>query len=262
MFFTAGLVFLLAAPNAGLQNIHVLIQQGKIVEAITALESLEHTAASDPDTLLEIGRILQQLADSRARQLEQLAPDSPEAHELRGRSLEAHGNLSDALTEYRLAAKTNPDAPGYHFLVGNVLWKQRDLAAALPELERELKINPDHDLANLRAGEILLVLDPDRTSEAIALLAKAASQPDSPLEAHRELGKALHKAGRDREALQKLQLVAARRPADDSVHALLAAVYRSIGQSSKAAQELQLQRRILAGKLAASQQTMNPQTRH
>jgi tetratricopeptide (TPR) repeat protein len=239
---------------ATIESIRSLLKSGHTPEALREIEDLQKQAGKDPDLQLEIGKILQELAASRAERLEQLAPESPQAHELTGKSFEAHDKTSEALTHYQLAAQKDPALPGIHFLIGNLYWKQRDLNAAMPELEAELRLNPNHSFANLRMGEILLTTNADHPEMAIPYLRKAASDSHMNLEAHRELGKALRMAGRYGEALKELQLVAERQPEDSKIHAQLAALYRATGNAEGVKKEMEAQREILQRQREASLQ--------
>jgi Flp pilus assembly protein TadD len=53
---------------------------------------------------------VRELASDRASRLQQLAPDSAEAHELLARSLESRGKLDEALIEYRAALLSSAGA--------------------------------------------------------------------------------------------------------------------------------------------------------
>ncbi len=235
-----------------MESTRALVNSGRIVEALRQIRELEKQSPNDPSLQFEIGELLQELAASRAERLQKLAPESPQVHELIGKSLEAHQKAAEAVVEYKLAAQTNPSMPGIHFLIGNLYWKQRDFDSAIPALESELRLNPDHALANLRIGEILIVTDADAPQKAIPYLRKAIGDPHIGLEAHLELGKALRLAGRYSEARREFEFVVRQKPEDELVHAQLAAVYRNQGDTQRARKELEIQRQILQRKRQAS----------
>ena len=222
------------------------------MEALRAIDDLQKQKPDDPNIQLEIGKIFQELAASRLQRLQELAPDSPQVHEMVGKSFESHQKLTEALTQYQMAARGDPALPGVHFLIGNLYWKQRDLPAALPELEAELRLNPNHELANLRIGEILLATNADVPAQAIPYLRKAVADPQANFEAHRELGKALRMAGQYDESLRELQFVAQRQPEDNKVHAQLAALYRAMGNTEAARKEMERHQQILQRQREAS----------
>jgi tetratricopeptide (TPR) repeat protein len=248
----AVLCFAAAGEAATIESARALVRSGRVVEALREIRELERQNTNDPNLQFELGEILQELAASRAERLQKAAPDSPEAHELIGKSLESHQKTMEAVAEYKLAAQANPSMPGIHFLIGNLYYKQRDLDAARPALESELNLNPDHALANLRMGQILLVTDADAPQRAIPFLRKATADSHTGLEAHRELGKALRLSGKYQEAFQELELVVRQKPDDERVHAQLAALYRDQGDAQHARKELEIQRQILQRKRDAS----------
>jgi Flp pilus assembly protein TadD len=246
---------------ASIESIRELIRSGKIVEALQEMEQLEKGRPQDPNVQFELGVILQELAATRAEQLERVAPGSPEAHELIGKSLESHQKLTDALREYQLAAEKAPKLPGIYFLIGNVQWKQRDFNAAKAAFAKELALNPNHFLANLRMGETLLASDASAARDALPYLQKAAESPQASLEAHLTYGRALRLAGQYDEALSELKLVADRNPQDGLVHAQLAAVYRAKGDQETARKEMQLHEQILKSRRDAAVEVRSEQNR-
>jgi len=244
--------FALSGKAATIESVRSLVKSGRTLEALREMGDLQRQKPDDPAIQVEVGEILQELAASRLERLERLAPESPQVHELIGKSFESHDKIPEALAQYKLAAQKDPALPGVHFLLGNLYWKQRDLNAAKPELEAELRLNPNHGLANLRMGEISLVTNADAPEDGISYLRKAVSDPHATLEAHRELGKALRMAGHYGEALQELSLVARRQPDDNKVHAQLAALYRAIGNREGARNEMEIQQRLLQRQREAS----------
>ncbi len=241
------------ALAASVDSARALMKAGRTVEALREIETLQAQAAEDPNVKFAIGEMLQELAAARAEQLVKIAPESPQAHELIGKSLEAHGKLEEAAAQYKIALDKAPDLPGIAFLIGNVRWKLRDFDAAKPMLEQELRLNPAHPLANLRMGQISLATNPDEPERAIVYLQKAVLDPHAALDARRELGKAFRLAGRYQQALEQLRIVEQQVPGDSSIHAQLATVYRAMGDSAGVEREMQLQRKILEDKRLASQ---------
>ena len=251
-----------SGETATIESARTLVRSGRVVEALRQIRELEKQKPNDPNLQFELGEILQELAGSRAEQLQKVSPQSPQIHELIGRLLESHHKITEALAEYEQAARASPSLPGIHFLIGNLHWKQRDFDAARPALEAELKLNPNHALANLRTGEMLLVTDADTPQTAIPYLQKAAADTHTELEAHRQLGKAFRLARKYQQAYQELEFVARQRPDDELVHAQLAALYRDQGNLKDARKELEIQRQILQRKREASLQQRQAEANH
>ena len=245
--------------QAAIENTRELIRQGNVVAAVRSLAAIQKERPDDPEAMLAIGEMFQELAAVRLEQLRRLAPESAAVHELLGKSLESQGRLDEAKQEYQRALSTAPNTPGLHFLLGNVHWKLRNFGAAESELKEELKMNPHHAMANLRMGQILLDTERGVPMRAVLYLreATATTDPKSLVEAHRELGKALRLAHRFPEAVKELQFVVSKAPNDDSVHAQLAAVYRDMGDRDLARQEMDIHASILRKRLEASQREHN-----
>src|SRR6516164_4195939 len=146
-------VGLCAFMFADIRTARALLEQGKTIDALKELQAALRSAPDDPEVQFEAGELLREIGAQRAAELERVAPESAEAHELVGRSFESRGRLDEALAEYRMALKNHPEITGVHLLIGNVFWKKRDFEAARAELEAELRLNPNHALANLRLGQ-------------------------------------------------------------------------------------------------------------
>lgn len=237
-----------------------LIHKGKITDALARVSVLQKRGSTDAEAEFAAGEILQELAALRAEQLQRVAPDSAEAHELLGKSLEAQGKLEEAFIQYRQALQKAPARPGLNFLTGNVEWKLRKFEDAQHDFREELKINPHHAMANLRMGQILLDARRDTPAEAIPYLQEAVAGAPASLEAHREFGKALRLAHQYPEAEKELRIVALRAPNDPTVHAQLAALYKEMGEQEKAREEIKLHAKILRDRLEASQKARAQQS--
>lgn len=242
----AALFFLIA----DLEQARDLLRQGRVPEALREMDAAMRNAPQDAETKYQVGELLRELAGDRAARLQELAPDSAEAKQLLGRSLEARGNVQQALEAYRAALTVNPRAPGLHFLIGNIHWRQRDFEAAKREMEAELRLNPAHPFANLRLGQILLAMD--QPSLATGHLLAAVRADGSSVEAHRELGKAYRALTRYTDALREFRIVAQSLPRDASIHAQLASVYRSLGRHEDAKAEMESQSRLLRERAEAA----------
>jgi tetratricopeptide (TPR) repeat protein len=230
---------------ADIDSVRRLINEGHVQEALRQARKVQEDHPNDAVVQMQLGQLLQELAGSRVELLRQVAPNSAQAHELAGKEMEAHQKLNDALAEYKLAAAKAPSLPGIHYLLGNLYWRLGDLVQAGAELDKELALNANHSLANLRMGQVLMRMDETKPREAMPYLRKALDNPQTALEAHRELGKALRVAGQPREAIEQLKYVAERVPDDDMIHAQLAAAYRAAGDQATARHEMDLHSKIL-----------------
>ena len=222
--------------------VRTLIELNRIPDALSELAPLAAESATE-EARLEAGRILRQLAERRFRDLQRVAGGTAATLEISGRRLEREGNHPEALARYREVLKLEPDRPGIRYAIGGVLWKMQELPAAEKELRAELARHPAHGMANLRLGQVLMATE--RETEAIAPLEAARSALPHLPEILRELGKAYRKTNRLAEARSAWETVARARPNDDQIHYLLSGLYRELGESALAQQELQRHRTIL-----------------
>src|SRR5690242_9073731 len=98
--------------TADIQTAQRLLAEGKVIEALYEIDGVLRANPDDPEIQFQAGVLLRRLGADRVARLRQLAPDSPEAHELMGESLESRGELDEALAEYRAAMKIRPDSAG------------------------------------------------------------------------------------------------------------------------------------------------------
>src|SRR6516164_7550573 len=96
-------VGLCAFMFADIRTARALLEQGKTIDALKELQAALRSAPDDPEVQFEAGELLREIGAQRAAELERVAPESAEAHELVGRSFESRGRLDEALAEYRIA---------------------------------------------------------------------------------------------------------------------------------------------------------------
>jgi tetratricopeptide (TPR) repeat protein len=77
-----------------------------------------------------------------AQEVLALNPGSAEAAVLAGEALDADGNTSAAIEQFRAAIRANPSEPDAHFGLGYLLWRQGQYTEAAAEFEAELQVNP------------------------------------------------------------------------------------------------------------------------
>ncbi|HYI93765.1 MAG TPA: tetratricopeptide repeat protein [Bryobacteraceae bacterium] len=232
-------------PKRSLVRIYLartLVEMNRVPEAVSEIERALSDQPS-PEARFQAGRLLRELAESRFKQLQLQAGDSPAVLELSGERFERTGDLAKALQEYRAAAALDGKRPGVHYRIGNILWRMRELEPAQAELKKELEMSPHHGMANLRMGQTLLAAD--NAAASLPYLERAVTAMPQSIEARREIGKAFRKAERLGEARQAWEIVAKARPEDDQIHYLLGNLYRDLGESSLASRELETHRQIL-----------------
>jgi len=206
---------------------------GKYAGALKAAEP-------DPGALFTLSRVYGHLGQLTAERVWRLQPRSDRSHELLGQAYENQANYEAALTEYREALRINPRAPGLNYAVGHTYWEMKQLGKAIPELEKELVLNPYHPSANYVLGHIYLRVDPQHPERAALYLRRAVEAKPDFVEARKQWGRALSLMHEDQRAVEQLELAAKEDPHDDTVHYLLASIYRSMGLEDKARKEFAL----------------------
>jgi tetratricopeptide (TPR) repeat protein len=111
-----------------------------------------------------------------------------------------------AIEEIRRAIALDPAFPGARYILGNIYFNKEDYAAALPELEKVLQLAPDFETAHALGLTYLYLKQPERarllfeemqisagkdTADLHLLFARAYERTNYPLEAERELKRAL-----------------------------------------------------------------------
>jgi len=190
----------------------------------------------DEESVYMLSQIYGQLAQLTAQRVWNLDANSYRSRQLLGEAYEARENYERALVEYREALRLNPRAPGLHYSIGHAYWQMKRFQEAIPEMEKELALNPYHPSANYVLGHIYLYQR--QVERAVPYLQVAVEAEPNFVEARKQWGKALSLLDHNQKALDELKLAAAADPEDDSVHYLLAGVYKKMGLEDKARQEL------------------------
>ena len=194
----------------------------------------------DPKALFALSRIYGQMGQLMAEKVWKLMPGSYRSHELLGQSYENQKDYEMALTEYRKALQIDPSAPGLNYAVGHAYWEMKQLSKAIPELEKELALNPYHPSANYVLGHIYLHSDPQHPQKAALYLQRAIEAKPDFVEARKQWGRTLSLMHENQKAAEQLELAAKEDPHDDTVHYLLASIYRKMGLEDKARKELEM----------------------
>lgn len=133
----------------------------------------------------------------------QATPDLKQAVEA-GLKAKQSGDLKTAEVEFRKVVQLAPTLAAAHVNLGAVLFEQQDYAGAIPSLQKALELNPQLPGAELMLGTAQLSLG--YASDAIPHLEKTQTID--------LLGIALVEAGRDREAVDRLEAALSNRPGD------------------------------------------------
>jgi serine/threonine-protein kinase len=150
-------------PNDGaLQSAlgHVLVEERKWDEAISALHAAISLLPDDPVAHNNLGVALQtvgNVADAipEIREAIRLQPDYVEAHSNLGHALEKQNDLSSSITEYHEVLRLKPDDADAHFHLGLADYRQGNSDGAVDEYREAIRLQPGFALAHLGLGGVL-----------------------------------------------------------------------------------------------------------
>ena len=211
-------------------------------EYAAAVPFLREAAAGDPQNL-QVRLVLahsclwsrqNQCVVDVNKEILVIDPKSAEADMLAGEALDEMKDSLGALAQFQAAEEANPNEPNVHFGTGYLLWREKHYSEAAAEFQLELKNNPQHAQSMLYLGDTLLQLK--RAAEARPYLERSLEQGSSWL-ANLDLGIIYADAGRNDEALRKLQIAEKLQPDEVNVHWRLARLYRATGHPEEAKTE-------------------------
>lgn len=186
------------------------------------------------------------------KQILSLNAESAEADMLAGEAMDAMGNVTGAITQFRAAARANPKEPNVHFGLGYLLWTQKQYPEAGKEFRADLDNNPRHGEARAYLADSLIHQN-DYTAAESELKQSIADNSAFALP-WLDLGIVEAATGRDQDAILAFRKTIALEPTDVDAHWRLAQVYKSLGRQKEAREELA---RVAAMK---RQQDKNPHT--
>ena len=188
-----------------------------------------------PEAVYWTVRTLQSLADEAFRRVEELAPGSWRAHQLRAEAHRQRQADDEALAEYGRAIALKPDAAELHRSVGLIHLLNSDYDAAQRSLERALALDGANPRTLYLAGRLYVARQ--QHAESIRFLEAALRLDPNLVEARPTLGRAYLRVGRYREAATELQ-----RGLDldyyGDIHYSLFQAYRQLGRLDAAKQAL------------------------
>ncbi|MDE3181457.1 MAG: tetratricopeptide repeat protein [Acidobacteriota bacterium] len=232
----------------GNENVRIFLARaysgaGRADDAISTLKSWMRDHGEDADALYWTGNFYQELAGGTFQAMVAKHPDSYQAYEAEGGQFVYRQQYPQALKAYQKAASLAPaGTPGLHFHLGDVYFRTLRYEDAKNELLQELRLNPNHAQANYELGAIYAKeRDP---AQAIPYLQKAISFDPSLIEARRALGSAYLEQKNYPAALAELLQVEKSKPADHTIHAMLASTYRQMGHLADAKREAEISERL------------------
>ena len=168
--------------------------------------------------LIEEGRMDEALRHSE--QALQLKSDDPDIYGSLGTALWQSGKIPEAIQRYEQALRSTPNSAGAHINLGNALLTSGQMPEAIRHFEQALRIQPDSAMAHNNLGIALMQIG--RVQEAIGHYVQAIRIEPDYAEAHADLGNALFQLGKVPEAITEYERALQLKPKDANAHYRLA----------------------------------------
>lgn len=176
------------------------------------------------------------------RRLEALDPDSPWLHVLEGQADDGVGAYEKAISEFERARAQLPGDSTVRFSLGFLYWKVHHYADAEAELEEALRLDPDFRQAKYYLADTYLA--EQQPARAQPLLSSLSETQPRDARVWLDLGKALDKLDRGREAVEAYQTAIRLDPKQPEAHYHLAQSYRRMNQPDQFQHELALAQQL------------------
>ena len=230
-------------PLAAYADGFARIRRGEYHDAIVSLRRAAASATDERSALVAAGRLAQQgrhvEAERALRSIVTEFPESGVAHWWLGRVYENLKRVSDARQEYEtvVSVALTGGAPLYA-AIGRLSRAERNFARATDAYERRLRLTPNDPAAHKDLAWILL--EQDRTEEALAALSAASALDPRDAEAHAAIGRIRLDAGLHAEAILALRRALDLMPTLYEARYALAQALKQTGRGDEAARELEL----------------------
>jgi tetratricopeptide (TPR) repeat protein len=216
-----------------------LVRLGDTGAAVTALERIAAHQPRNQEVFYLLARVYMQKSEQALAKMNAIDPNSVLAHQLSAEVMESMNNYDGAVVELKKAVEMAPRLPGNHYKLGDAYWNLSDWDQARDEFKAELEVDPANCMALGKIGNILLQKN-ESADEALTTLDQAIAKCPAHSDAHVDRARALMKLNRNEEAVADLETTEKVTPDDPSLHFLLAKVYRSLGRTQEANQQMQL----------------------
>lgn len=235
--------------NAGLAGLRCAMVKNQFDTATEFLRQLTRDFPNDPEVLYVAVHTYSDLATRASQQLETMAPNSAQAHELNAESLEIQGKWDQAEKEYRQIMQKDPHQPGIHFKLGRLLLSAPNpppdaAEQAKQEFQEELQIDPSNAGAEYILGE--LARQAQDSGAAIQHFSRATKLDPNLSEAFLGLGMALISAKRFPDAVPALEAAVKLEPRNPGAHYNLGLAYTRVGRKEEAERQFAIHREMVA----------------
>ncbi len=225
--------------NVGDDLISLYFEAGDLDRVVDVIRVLQQAKTASPDVLYAAYRTYSGLAAKALSSLAQVAPQSPQMHQILAQSLANQDSFPKAIEEYRRAIQLDPKIPGLHYELGEMILASSNTESARGEAEQEfheeLALNPANASSEFMLGEI--EWQRSKADAALKHDLRALELRENYVDAQIAAGKALTALHRAQEALVYLQAAAALDPQSESAHYRLARAYQKLGRTDESEKE-------------------------
>jgi tetratricopeptide (TPR) repeat protein len=219
------------------------ILRGDYGAAISSLRRAAATTADERTRLVTAGLLVQQGRPEDAEQvllaIVEAWPESAIARWWLARIYDTQKRVAEARREYEALLPVALAGRGQLYAaIGRLARVQGDFAGALDVFRRRVQLSPRNAAAHMDLGRILL--DHDRSEEALTEYAAALAIDPRDGETHAVIGQIHLDAGRPREAIPALRRALDLMPQQHETRYALAIALKLAGRAEEAARELQL----------------------
>jgi len=226
--------------ETGTELIEIYSAAGDLDKAAAVVSVLRELEPTDEALIYTAYRIHSDLAAESLLSLSLVAPNSAHMHQAMAHELAKHGDTREAIENYRAALKIDPRLPGLHFEYAEMLNSEgtpESRQEAESEYRAALELNPFDEQSECRLGEIAARRNDlqeayDRYTKAVEL------EPGDP-EASIGLAKALMSMDQPEKAQALLKHALEMDPTSAVAHFRLSTLYRQMGRTADAKQELE-----------------------
>jgi tetratricopeptide (TPR) repeat protein len=222
---------------------HILINLKKYQEATSYLNHFLERNQKNQEAWYLLGKTYLQMSEDALKKIDEIDPNSVVAHQIAGEIDESMHNYDVALVEYKKAIDLAPRQPGTHMHMGHTYSLIGKWESAQTEYKAELENDPNNCTARWSLANAMLEAN-DSSEDALAQLNQSIERCPALMQARVDRARALIRLGRQSEALPDLLMAEKDSPAEPSIHFLLAAVYRSQGNSAEVQQQMQTYSRL------------------
>jgi cytochrome c-type biogenesis protein CcmH/NrfG len=227
--------------EVGLDLIGLDNQNSDLDSAASVVTALRKADPENPEVLYAAYRTYADLSGESMLDLSLAAPDSAQMHQLLAHEEIREGNTNGAIAQYRKAIAIDPRLPGAHFELAELLNTSQDPAIkkeAEEEYRAAIEANPQDEKAICRLGEIAMQQGDIKLADADFTKAVALEPADA--DAKLWLAKTLIEMDQPDKALPLLESSVELEPTDATAHYRLATLYKRVGRTEDAKQQLEL----------------------